>query len=89
VLTVGAAPLVCTDDPGTGPAQGGQTATVNKNSDVYDAPEGKRLAAPFFLPAGRSCRCSNPAPTTGATWAAFPKPVVPAGSLGRGFLTVA
>lgn len=55
-----AEPLVCADDPGTGPAQGGQTATVNKNSDVYDAPEGNRLAAPFFLAPGRKLPVLEP-----------------------------
>ncbi|MEU0495248.1 hypothetical protein [Mycobacterium sp. NPDC006124] len=51
-----AEPLVCTGSP----TQGGQTATVNKNADVYDAPEGNRLAAPFFLPAGRKLPVLEP-----------------------------
>jgi len=85
-----AEPLKCADDPGTGPAQGGQTATVNKNSDVYDAPEGNRLAAPFFLPAGRKLPVLEPCannwchlggiPETGGTGWVYS---------GEGFLTVA
>ena len=32
----------------------------NKKSHVYDAPEGNRLAAPFFLPAGRKLPVHEP-----------------------------
>jgi hypothetical protein len=73
------------------------TATVGKESNVYDAPHGNRIAAPFFLAVGRqlslASKCSD-------NWCLLIIPDLPAGNYGslpagqgwvyegEGFLTV-
>ena len=71
------APLKC--DVDTPPGANSQMVTVLKDSDVYDAPEGNRLEAPFFLPADRQYASVSPCADI---WCPLGIPELPGGAHG-------
>jgi hypothetical protein len=67
-------PLNC-DGATTGTT--GQKATVKQESDVYDAPSGNRIAAPFSLPVGKTYQTVQPCADS---WCLLNIPELPGGA---------